>query len=211
MQTGCVSRWHIFNWKILWYFVDGHWTRWLSKHFSTCFCNCWEREQRSLDVVLALFEEICYTSTKFVYYINRKTNLLIALLSERVGWTEPDVTSMYCIRHIALNSNKDSKNVDLKKINMCKLLSTSCIKIIYLLRIQHIYYWFLCLLSYDMRWENCDLRQSYLHFEWWYDCGEFQALWTPCLHAIASCASCNLNYNDFIDSIYKLENIFKVY
>jgi len=33
----------------------------------------------------------------------------------------------------------------------------------------------------------------------------------PCSHAIAACAFCNLNYDDFVDPVYKLENIFKVY
>ena len=46
--------------------------------------------------------------------------------------------------------------------------------------------------------------------EWWYDCGEFQTLRIPCLHAIAVCASCNLNCDDFVDHIYKLKNIYKV-
>ena len=39
----------------------------------------------------------------------------------------------------------------------------------------------------------------------------FQALWLPCLHAIAACTFYNLNYDDFVDLLYKLENIFKVY
>ncbi|KAL5132855.1 Protein PHYLLO, chloroplastic [Glycine soja] len=37
------------------------------------------------------------------------------------------------------------------------------------------------------------------------------ALRLPCLHAIATCVFCNLNYDDFVDPVYKLENIFKVY
>ena len=47
--------------------------------------------------------------------------------------------------------------------------------------------------------------------EWWYDCGEFQALQILCSHPIAACASCNLNCDDFVDPIYKLKNIYKVY
>jgi len=47
--------------------------------------------------------------------------------------------------------------------------------------------------------------------EWLCDCGQFQALRLPCSHAIAACAFCNLNYDDFVDPVYKLENIFKVY
>jgi len=33
----------------------------------------------------------------------------------------------------------------------------------------------------------------------------------PCSHAIAACAFSNLNYDDFVVPVYKLENIFKVY
>jgi len=47
--------------------------------------------------------------------------------------------------------------------------------------------------------------------EWSCDCGQFQALWLLYSHAIAVCAFCNLNYDDFVDPVYKLENIFKVY
>ncbi|RZB47043.1 hypothetical protein D0Y65_050901 [Glycine soja] len=51
---------------------------------------------------------------------DRGTGLLAALQFERVGWNGPDVSSMYCIHHIASNFNKQFKNVDLKKqvINM---------------------------------------------------------------------------------------------
>ena len=47
--------------------------------------------------------------------------------------------------------------------------------------------------------------------EWSYDCGQFQALWLPCSHAITMCAFCNLNYDDLVDPVYKLENVFKIY
>jgi len=47
--------------------------------------------------------------------------------------------------------------------------------------------------------------------EWLCDCGQFQALWIHCSHAIIACVSCNLNYDDFVNPVYKLENIFKVY
>ena len=47
--------------------------------------------------------------------------------------------------------------------------------------------------------------------EWWCGCGEFQTLRIPCSHAIATCTSCKLNYDDFVDPVYKLENIYKVY
>ncbi|KAF1866232.1 hypothetical protein Lal_00024231 [Lupinus albus] len=36
----------------------------------------------------------------------------------------------------------------------------------------------------------------------WCDCGEFQSLRLPCSHAIATCASLNLDYEQFISSVY---------
>ncbi|KAL5134135.1 hypothetical protein HKD37_03G007364 [Glycine soja] len=69
----------------------------------------------SLNVVLALFAKICYIATKFVYYIRQESRLLVTLQSERVGWNELDVSSVYCIRHVASNLNKQFKNIDLKK------------------------------------------------------------------------------------------------
>ena len=47
--------------------------------------------------------------------------------------------------------------------------------------------------------------------EWLCGCGQFQALQLPCSHEIVACAFSNLNYDDFVDPVYKLENIFKVY
>jgi len=47
--------------------------------------------------------------------------------------------------------------------------------------------------------------------EWWCDCREFRALQIPYSHVIVTCASCNLNCDDFVDPVYKLENIYKVY
>ncbi|KAL5159788.1 hypothetical protein HKD37_15G044047 [Glycine soja] len=41
--------------------------------------------------------------------------LLVALRLERVRWIGSNVTSVYCIFHIASNFNKEFKNVDLKK------------------------------------------------------------------------------------------------
>ncbi|KAH1246620.1 hypothetical protein GmHk_06G016663 [Glycine max] len=50
----------------------------------------------------------------------RGIGLLAALQSEHVEWNGLDVSSVYCIRHIASNFKKQFKNVDLKKqvINM---------------------------------------------------------------------------------------------
>ncbi|XP_019420733.1 PREDICTED: uncharacterized protein LOC109330922 [Lupinus angustifolius] len=45
----------------------------------------------------------------------------------------------------------------------------------------------------------------------WCDCGEFQSLRLPCSHVIATCASLNLDYGQFISPIYRLENLQKVY
>ena len=59
----------------------------------------------------------------------------------------------------------------------------------------------------DRRAMACTVKLN----EWSCDCGQFQALRLPCLHAIAACVFCNLNYDDFVDPVYKLENIFKVY
>jgi len=80
-------------------------------------------------VVLALFAKICYIATKFVYYIRQESRLLVTLQSERVGWNELDVSSVYCIRHVASNLNKQFKNIDLKKqvINIGMFLPISCI------------------------------------------------------------------------------------
>jgi len=47
--------------------------------------------------------------------------------------------------------------------------------------------------------------------EWSCDCGQFQVFRLTCSHAIAARAFCNLNHDDFVDPVYKLENIFKVY
>ena len=47
--------------------------------------------------------------------------------------------------------------------------------------------------------------------EWSCDCGQFQALRIPYSHATATCAFYNLSYDDFVDPVYKLKNIFKVY
>ncbi|CAL0320995.1 unnamed protein product [Lupinus luteus] len=47
--------------------------------------------------------------------------------------------------------------------------------------------------------------------ESWCDCGEFQSLRLPCSHAVATCASLNLDCGQFIAHIYRLDNIVKVY
>ena len=83
---------------------------------------------------------------------DRGTSLLAALQSERVGWNGPDVSSVYCIRHIASNFNKQFKNVDLKKqvINMGMFLPISCI-IFLLYYMFTIYYSFFYLFAHGMR------------------------------------------------------------
>jgi hypothetical protein len=47
--------------------------------------------------------------------------------------------------------------------------------------------------------------------EMWCDCGEFQSLRFPCSHAVATCASVNLNYDQFISPIYRLDYLVRVY
>jgi len=48
-------------------------------------------------------------------------------------------------------------------------------------------------------------------FEWWCDCGEFQALHLPCTHVMTVCSSFHLQPLTFVDPIYSLRNIFKAY
>ncbi|KAF1894822.1 hypothetical protein Lal_00028265 [Lupinus albus] len=43
------------------------------------------------------------------------------------------------------------------------------------------------------------------------ECGEFQSLRLTCSHVIATCASLNLDYCQFISPIYWLDNLLKVY
>ncbi|KAF1892666.1 hypothetical protein Lal_00031938 [Lupinus albus] len=45
----------------------------------------------------------------------------------------------------------------------------------------------------------------------WCDCGEFQSLTLPYSHAIATCASFNLDCGQFISRVYRLDNLLKVY
>ncbi|RZB41317.1 Lysine-specific demethylase JMJ25 [Glycine soja] len=47
----------------------------------------------------------------------------------------------------------------------------------------------------DRRAMACTVKLN----EWSCDCGQFQALRLPCLHAIAACVFCNLDYDDFVD------------
>ncbi|KAL5161713.1 hypothetical protein HKD37_07G018958 [Glycine soja] len=230
---------------------------------------------------------------------DRGTDLITALQFERVGWNGPDVSFVYCIRHIASNFNKQFKNVDLEKqvINMGMFFPISCIifllyymftkfithcsifshtnqaydegkrydhittnlaecmnfvlkgaralpftvlvyetfnkindlfvtndiKIMNMIKAGHRY----SKVVYVMMQENQHIVT--LHYVRMYvrdrslrfkklqicdlscDCGQFQALRLPCSYTIAACAFCNLNYDDFIDPVYKLEYIFKVY
>ena len=45
--------------------------------------------------------------------------------------------------------------------------------------------------------------------EWSCDCGQFQAFRIHWLHVIVACSFYNLNYDDFVDLVYKLKNISK--
>jgi hypothetical protein len=46
---------------------------------------------------------------------------------------------------------------------------------------------------------------------WWCGCGEFQTLRYSCSHVIALCAYCSVNCGAYIDLIYALDYIYKVY
>ncbi|KAL4349810.1 hypothetical protein AHAS_Ahas10G0079200 [Arachis hypogaea] len=44
-----------------------------------------------------------------------------------------------------------------------------------------------------------------------YDCGYFQALHYPCAHALAACAHARLDWQSYVDDVYRVENVFRVY
>ncbi|KAL4297690.1 hypothetical protein GQ457_12G017580 [Hibiscus cannabinus] len=47
--------------------------------------------------------------------------------------------------------------------------------------------------------------------EKWCDCGYFQALNSPCQHAIATCNNCRRDYKNLVDHVYFLHSVCKVY
>ncbi|KAL4360827.1 hypothetical protein GQ457_04G010350 [Hibiscus cannabinus] len=47
--------------------------------------------------------------------------------------------------------------------------------------------------------------------EKWCDCGYFQALKSPCQHAIATCNNCRRDYKSLVDHVYFLHSVCKVY
>ncbi|KAE8715654.1 hypothetical protein F3Y22_tig00110162pilonHSYRG00103 [Hibiscus syriacus] len=47
--------------------------------------------------------------------------------------------------------------------------------------------------------------------ERWCDCGFFQALKYPCSHVIAACSHSHLDYKNYVDPVYQLSQVFKVY
>ncbi|KAL4377858.1 hypothetical protein GQ457_02G033450 [Hibiscus cannabinus] len=47
--------------------------------------------------------------------------------------------------------------------------------------------------------------------EKWCDCGYFQALKSPCQHAIAACNNCRRDYKSLVDPVYFLHSVCKVY
>jgi len=47
--------------------------------------------------------------------------------------------------------------------------------------------------------------------EWWCDFGEFQALGLFCSHVIDVCFYCHLNLLMFVDQVYNLHNVYKIY
>ncbi|KAK8562751.1 hypothetical protein V6N12_010821 [Hibiscus sabdariffa] len=47
--------------------------------------------------------------------------------------------------------------------------------------------------------------------EKWCDCGYFQALKSPCQHAIAACSNSRQDYKNLVDHVYFLHSVCKVY
>ncbi|KAK8565106.1 hypothetical protein V6N12_058681 [Hibiscus sabdariffa] len=47
--------------------------------------------------------------------------------------------------------------------------------------------------------------------EKWCDCGYFQALKSPCQHAIAACSNSRRDYKNLVDPVYFLHSVCKVY
>ncbi|KAH1105604.1 hypothetical protein J1N35_009372 [Gossypium stocksii] len=45
----------------------------------------------------------------------------------------------------------------------------------------------------------------------WCGCGKFQACRYPCSHVFAVCSHIHVDYNEYVDNVYKLTTIFKVY
>ncbi|XP_029147106.1 uncharacterized protein [Arachis hypogaea] len=43
------------------------------------------------------------------------------------------------------------------------------------------------------------------------DCGFFQALHYPCAHALAACAYARLDWQQYVDLVYHVESVFRVY
>ncbi|KAL4306188.1 hypothetical protein AHAS_Ahas16G0153300 [Arachis hypogaea] len=43
------------------------------------------------------------------------------------------------------------------------------------------------------------------------DCGYFQALHYPCAHALAACAFARLDWQQYVEAVYRVENVFWVY
>ncbi|MED6118009.1 hypothetical protein PIB30_115442, partial [Stylosanthes scabra] len=43
------------------------------------------------------------------------------------------------------------------------------------------------------------------------DCGSFQALHYPCMHAVACCAHTRVNWAFYVHDVYKMSEVFSVY
>ncbi|KAL4315053.1 hypothetical protein AHAS_Ahas15G0146600 [Arachis hypogaea] len=43
------------------------------------------------------------------------------------------------------------------------------------------------------------------------DCGYFQVLHYPCAHALTACAHARLDWQSYVDDVYRVENVFRVY
>ncbi|KAH1198988.1 hypothetical protein GmHk_18G052449 [Glycine max] len=102
------------------YFVDCHWTSGSRKNFPLAFAIVESKIKEAWMWFLHYLKRYVTPQPNLCIISYRGTNLLAALQSERVGLNGPDVSYVYCIRHIASNFNKQFKNIDLKKqvINM---------------------------------------------------------------------------------------------
>ena len=129
LQVTCASRWGIFNWEISWYLLTVIGQDGSRNNFPLAFAIVESETKEAWMWLLHYLRRYVTLQPNLCIISDRETGLLATLQSERVGWNGPDVSSVYCIRHIASNFNKQFKNDDLKKqvINMGMFLPFSCI------------------------------------------------------------------------------------
>nr|KYP46462.1 hypothetical protein KK1_031918 [Cajanus cajan]KYP46468.1 hypothetical protein KK1_031924 [Cajanus cajan] len=111
----------------------------------------------------------------------------------RSGWTENNFICVYCIRHFAQNFMRRFKNAALKKdvVNMPYGMTDP----------RFFYYYNI------VRDTNAEVAQ-------WLDNiprENFQKVYIPCSHVLASCLHARHNYQTYISPIYTLQQVAKVY